>query len=221
MDGTGALFKSFLQEFDTDSTATVVRYPTDQRLSYPALTELVSSSLPSSEPYVLLAESFSTPIAILCAAQPSPNLKALILCAGFSRSPAPKWLSSTVALLRPAFFLPIPDGISKLLLLGSEPHPMLLKEVRDAVARVKSGVLTHRLKTILDCDVRRELASTSVPLLYIRATEDRLIPMRSFDEIRSVRGDVSLAEVNAPHLVLQQRPRESAERAKAFIKQLA
>ncbi len=45
--------------------------------------------------------------------------------------------------------------------------------------------------------------------------EDRFIGMRSFDQIRSARPDASLAEINAPHLVLQQRPREPAEQVSA------
>jgi hypothetical protein len=40
-----------------------------------------------SEPFVLLAESFSTPVAIRVAAENPTNLKGLILCAGFATSP--------------------------------------------------------------------------------------------------------------------------------------
>jgi pimeloyl-[acyl-carrier protein] methyl ester esterase len=220
MDGTGVLFNSFIAELGEDFTLNVVRYPDDRRLAYPALVELVRSSLPTSEPYVLLAESFSTPIAILCAARPDANLRGLILCAGFAHSPVPKWLSPLATLLRPAFCIPLPDAVSRWLLLGNNVNSHLLLGVRNAVASVKSEVLTHRLRAIIQCDVRRELGSTSVPLLYIRGIEDRLIGLRSVEKIRSVRPDILLAEVDAPHLILQRRPGESAEIVRAFVRQL-
>ena len=200
---------------------TVVRYPGDQKLTYLDLVEHVQSALPASEPYVLIAESFSTPVAILCAARHDRNLLGLVLCAGFARSPAPKWMSPFAALLRPAFSLPLPEAVSKWLLLGPTSRKILFTEVRSAVASVKADVLTQRLRAIAHCDVRRELGTTSVPLLYIRGTEDHIVSMRSFEEIRHVRSDTLLAEVKAPHLVLQREPQESAEKVRAFVQQLA
>jgi pimeloyl-ACP methyl ester carboxylesterase len=145
----------------------------------------------------------------------------LVLCAGFARSPLPEWISPFAALLRPAFSLPLPEVVTKRLLLGSTSQQNLLAEVRNAVATVKAGVLSQRLRMIARCDVRRELGTTSVPLLYIRGTEDQLVGMRSFDDVRRVRPDTLLAEVKAPHLVLQRQPEESAEKVRAFVQQLA
>jgi hypothetical protein len=75
MDGTGELFKylqeALLDEFDVK----VVRYPTDRNLSYSQLMRFVDSAAPVSEPYVLVAESFSTPLAILYARVKSTKLE--------------------------------------------------------------------------------------------------------------------------------------------------
>ena len=221
MDGTGTLFRWVLPELTGDYEASVIRYPGDQTLAYPELVELVRSSLPTSQPYVLLAESFSTPVAILSAALHDPNLKALILCAGFACSPMSKWLSPFAALLTPAFSLSIPNTVSEWLLLGSSPPKPLLTAVRTAVASVKPDVLAQRLRAVAACDVREELSSISLPMLYVRGRKDRLIGRRSVREIRSVRPNAVIAEINAPHLVLQRRPRESAETVLALLHELA
>ena len=221
MDGTGTLFNSFARELGKRFLVTTMRYPGDQALTFPALVELVQNALPTSKPYVLIAESFSTPVAILCAARHDPNLKGLVLCAGFAHSPVPRWMSPFAALLRPAFSLPLPEVVAKRLLLGSTSQQTLLAEVRDAVATVKGGVLSQRLRMIARCDVRRELRTTSVPLLYIRGTEDRLVGIQSFEDVRRVRPDTLLAEIKAPHLVLQRQPEKAVQKVRAFVEQLA
>jgi pimeloyl-[acyl-carrier protein] methyl ester esterase len=220
MDGTGTLFDSFARELAKRFVVTIVRYPGDQALTFFALAELVQRSIPTSAPYVLIAESFSTPVAILCAARLDPNLRGLVLCAGFPRSPVPEWVAPLAALLRPVFSVPLPETIAKQLLLGSTYQSSLLTEVRNAIAAVNAGVLSQRLQMIARCDVRRELRATSVPLLYIRGTEDRLVGMRSYEDIRGERPDTFLAEIKAPHLVFQREPEEAAEKVGAFVQLL-
>jgi hypothetical protein len=74
MDGTGDLFEPLIKALPGIEIQ-VIRYPLDRSLSYPELLSLVTSSLSGSEPFALLAESFSTPIAIQLAAKRPPNLK--------------------------------------------------------------------------------------------------------------------------------------------------
>jgi pimeloyl-[acyl-carrier protein] methyl ester esterase len=66
MDGTGGLFSDFIAALPHDLQTILLRYPTDHFLSYSELQNLVREKSPNS-PFVLLAESFSTPLAIqLC-----------------------------------------------------------------------------------------------------------------------------------------------------------
>ncbi len=87
MDGTGTLFGPFVEALPEGFKGMPVAYPVDRPLSYSELAELVRKRLPVSESFVLLAESFSTPIAIQIAAENPPGLKAVILVAGFATSP--------------------------------------------------------------------------------------------------------------------------------------
>ena len=72
-------------------------------LSYAELVELVQRRLQDEKEYVLVAESFSGPVAIEIAATLPANLKALVLCATFISNPSTV-PQSVRALLRGPFF---------------------------------------------------------------------------------------------------------------------
>ncbi|MDF1838393.1 MAG: alpha/beta hydrolase, partial [Planctomycetota bacterium] len=63
-----------------------MRYPVDVSLNWDELLELVQASVPTGEPYHVVAESFSGPIAIRFAAADPSGLQSLVLCASFCRN---------------------------------------------------------------------------------------------------------------------------------------
>src|SRR5246127_4777380 len=87
MHGSSELFADFASAVPMSLETRVLSYPNDILLSNSQLLDLIRSFVPASEPFVLLAESFSTPLSIQFAAANPPNLKGLILCAGFATSP--------------------------------------------------------------------------------------------------------------------------------------
>src|ERR1700733_7124492 len=68
LDGTGELFSAFVAALAGEFETEAVRYPTEQCLSYAELEDFVRAACPISGPFLLLAESFSTPLAIKYAA---------------------------------------------------------------------------------------------------------------------------------------------------------
>jgi pimeloyl-[acyl-carrier protein] methyl ester esterase len=54
LDGTGALFKDFVEALSGSVETEVVRYPTDVFLSYTELMSYVRAVIPISGPYLLL-----------------------------------------------------------------------------------------------------------------------------------------------------------------------
>jgi pimeloyl-ACP methyl ester carboxylesterase len=114
MDGTGSLFADFVDALPKSFNAVTVRYPTEQCLSYSDLEDLVRAACPISGPFVLLAESFSTPLAIKYAATNPNNLEGVVLCAGFATSPVRGWRRFLGSLLAPlVFHIPIMRLITK------------------------------------------------------------------------------------------------------------
>lgn len=93
LDGTGTLFTPLLDHLA--ATPVVASYPPEP-LSYERLLAQVARLLPDG-PFVILAESFSGPLAIRLAYRRPPGLQALVLVSSFPRFPWGRWLRWSVA----------------------------------------------------------------------------------------------------------------------------
>ena len=217
-DGTGDLFKWFIEVLPAEFEATVVRYPSDAFLSYEELGDIVRDAFPERDPFVLIAESFSTPVAIECAALNSPNLKGLILCAGFATSPL-HGLRRTVCSLLPPFVFGarLPASLVRFILVGRSAPPYLVEAVQDAIHSVQARVLLARLRMILGCDVRAMLGEVSVPIFYVRAMQDKLVPAQSLAEILKIKPEATVASIPGPHLLFQCEPNRTAKAVEGFV----
>ncbi len=221
MDGTGNLFEDFVKALPATFEAITARYPVDVSLPYSDLADIVRSLAPQSEPFVLVAESFSTPLAIQYAKANPPNLKGLVLCAGFVTSPVRGWLHLVCTLFLPVMFrMGLPDSVSRLFLVGSTGTPTLLAEVRAAITSVTPSVLSSRVQAVLACDARSELSQISVPILYIQATQDRLVPASCLEETRRIKPGVAVAVLDGPHLLFQSKPQEAEGIVASFVEGL-
>ena len=222
MDGTGNLFADFTEALASDNEALVLRYPLDVRQSYEQLSQLVQYHLPSSTPFVLVAESFSAPLAMQLAAEDKANLKGLVICSGFANSPVRGWLRS-LCLCLPSicFWIEPPTSAIRCLLVGREASDSMVAAVRSAIRSVKPTVLAHRLRLTLTCDSRSALSGIKVPMLFIQPTEDRLVSSDCLKEMREVKPDAAVEWIQGPHLILQKRSNETAEVIGRFVQQLS
>jgi len=219
MDGTGDLFAPFLTALGDQFKTKVVRYPPDQELGYEDLLALTRSALPIDEPYVVLGESFSGPTAISLAAEAPPLLCGVVLCCTFARNPRPAIapLKSLFALV-PFHWAP-PTALSWAL-LGPFGSAALRASIAGAVRRVAPRVLRARLRSVASVDVSAMLATVRVPCLYLRASQDRLVPVGASVHIQAVLPQVSVVQINAPHCLLQAAPAEAAGVVSAFVREV-
>ncbi len=221
LDGTGELFGDFIAALPESWTATTVTYPTDRFLPYAGLRPFVCAAVPQIEQFVLVAESFSTPLAVWYAATNPVNLAAIVICAGFVRSPVHGWSGTVKALAKPWLFrLKPPRSIVEYFLLGQNAPSDLLQKLRHALRRVSPDVLSGRVQEVLNCDARDDLRRTIVPLLYLEATYDRLLSSSCKEEFPHLRADTLVRSVPAPHLLLQREPQKAATIVMAFISTL-
>ena len=221
MDGTGTLFAPFIEAVPSGFEAVPVSYPNDRPLSNPELKDHILARLPKNEPLALLAESFSTPLAVQIAASQPAGLRALILVAGFVTNPGYRWLPDLVSLLLPGKMrLRLPVIMVRRALLGPAAPRRLLQDVRTAVFAIGPKVFSSRLSMVSGCDSRAELAKVAVPILYLQASQDRIVPPRCLDEILAIKPDVSVARVDGPHLLLQREPEKAAGIIISSIQQL-
>jgi len=218
LDGCGRLFADCVAALPKTFDIITVSYPNDECLSYADLEKFVQTACPISSPFILLAESFSTPLAIKYAASNPLNLDGLVLCAGFASCPVRGWRYFLGMLFASLMFcIPLPDLAARLWLVGPEASPSLLESVRTASSTVKSKVLAARLRATLSCDVRKELAKVTVPMMYIQGKHDRLINVKCVVEIQHVKPEMVVATLDGPHLILQREPEKSAEAIARFV----
>lgn len=220
LDGTASLLTAFATAARPHfSSVRVVSYPRDRVLTYSALEELSRGELPSDTPFMLLGESFSGPIALAIAANPPPGLVGLVLSTTFSRSPVP-YLSPFAPMAAFAPVRGLPPSLLSWLLLGRWATPELVSSLQSALASVSPSVLRSRAAVALRADASESLGNVSVPVLYLRATGDRLLAPATGDRIVAAIPQASLVNVAGPHLLLQAAPESSAAAVVAFSARL-
>ena len=153
MDGTGILFKEFVRRLPDGIDAKILRYPEDKYLTYEQLAELLICALPVNKPYVIIAESYSGPLAALLAAHPVGDLQAVVFVSSFVSFPCGPiglWIAKVlpVFLFRPR----APAWILRWFLMNSSTTREIICEVQDVIARVNPEVLARRLREALNAD---------------------------------------------------------------------
>jgi pimeloyl-ACP methyl ester carboxylesterase len=217
MDGTGIFFADFVAALPPEFKSVVVVYPDDPSLGYAELESIVRATLPHDDPFLVLGESFSGPIAISIAASNPPGLLGLILCVTFARNPH-ALLPLVCAILKSLPAWRVPRFIQQPNLFGrfnSRYHRAKLREVRS---RVSQKTLKARLEAVASVDVTEKLRRVSVPTLYLRGKRDRVVSRASCDYIREMHPDVEVAELDAPHLLLQTIPHDALAAIRNFVR---
>jgi pimeloyl-[acyl-carrier protein] methyl ester esterase len=207
LDGTGELFRNFLHELPSGYGRSVVPYPTNLS-SYADLDPIVRRAIPEHAAYVLLAESFSSPLAIQIASTNPGYLRGLILCGGFGSSPMRGPVRAAVGLAAPWLFRWDPhEFMLRRFLVGPDASGALIGQVREAIHQVPARVLANRLREVLRCDVLRDIRNIWVPILCLRGAADRLVNETCAKEILSQaqREESRSVTIEGPHLLLQAR----------------
>ena len=219
LDGTGELFRPLLEIRPAEVSTRVVAYPVDRVLSYSDLLRVVEAQLRDDADVVLVAESFSGPLALRYAAAHPDRVRAVVLCASFVRSPLPRWLRAIVV---PALFRVTPPAAAlRWLMVGRGASPSLVRAVQAAVGRVSPDVLARRIKEVLDVDCAASLRECKAPVLYLAATGDALVRRSAVATILTVRASVPVRRVDGPHLVLQREPQRAWKEIEAFLGETA
>jgi len=215
LDGTGELFAAFVAAL-RDHEVRIIAYPRDRALGYPALEEFVREKLPRDQGYYLLAESFSGPIGVSIAASSPPHLKGLILCSSFASNPLPA-LGPLATLFQWLPAVRVPATWTAPWLYAGRETPELRRAHGDAMSKVSREAIHARVAAVLTVDQRPLLARIKVPMLYLCATADRLIPVAAGRAIIDLRPEVEWVEIEGPHFLLQTEPDACARAVEKFM----
>jgi pimeloyl-ACP methyl ester carboxylesterase len=219
-DGTGRLFGPLRRVLEPNFQTKVVSYPVDYPKSYDELCSQVERELPKTA-YVIVAESFSGPIALMVAARKPQGLRALVLSATFATNPRP-WLSVLLSrLLSPwCFRLPLPTWTIRTLMAGAEAPIELCRAIQAAVRIANPMVMAFRLREVMRSDATEALLKCSVPIFYLNGTRDRLLGKRALRSLSAARPDLTIINVPGPHMLLQAAPDTCARHIEAAVEDL-
>jgi pimeloyl-ACP methyl ester carboxylesterase len=220
LDGTGKLFARFSAALPEVIEPVVVPLPSEREHGSEHLVSAIREKLPTGRPYALLAESFSGPVAIRLASERPTDLVALVLVATFHRAPVAAWLAALRPFAGMLLTRPPPAWATRHLLAGDDAPAELVGAFREAIRETAPAVLAARVRTALDADESRALAACRVPILYVGGACDRLLRPKIPAELRHLQPAMELQTLDAPHLVLQRRPVESAGVISRFLGRL-
>ncbi len=212
MDGTGEFFDSFAAYLEGFFEISIISYPRHEPLSYDELSEYVLSKIPSGS-FSLLGESFSGPIAMRIAAKLPDRVTSLILVATFARAPVPRPLIMLVAQLPLEW---IPTAVIDWLLMGRFRTPALSKKLQNVLKTVTPEVLKLRMTEMIEINERKNLAELICPVFCIFGHADYHVGIRASNYILKFLKNGNASALDAPHMILQVRPEESAKLVKAF-----
>jgi len=201
LDGTGQLFEELSRTLEGQFRVLTLSYPTQQPMDYDGLLPFVRASLPDDD-YIIIAESFSGPIALQIAQDKLPGLKGVVLGASFARLDiTAKWILKILARILPPRL--VPTWLLAPFLMGRYATPQLRHCLRQALAMVAPSVLGMRAQAALEVDLLQSGKTIDVPVLCLRATQDLLVPKTAAEAISQIANDVTIREITAPHFIFQ------------------
>ena len=218
LDGTGRLFNPLQQMLPQTVDLTVISYPEDCT-SYETCVEYVHTRTRHLDRFVVIAESFSGPVAIKLAAQHPEQVTGLVLCCSFLNCPISKQVHPLLKLIgRVVFQLPVPVIAVHHWMIGWEADWKLAKEICQVLESVPGEVVFQRVNAVLDVEVSQIFQNLCQPILVINAEQDQLIPGLKINSL-SKSSLITVKNIPGPHLLLQTHPAQAWELIDSFLKQ--
>ena len=222
MDGTGDLFNPLLKALPPSLQVEVVRYPGNEALGYEELKKLVQARLRPA-PFVLLGESFSGPLAISIAAARPAGLCGLILSCTFAKTPRPALAFLSSVADNPLFRRIPPHALTRVVapfLLGAFAPSARRLMLEQALRQLSPQTMIRRMQEVLQVDVREKLKQIDVPVMYLQAKQDRVVPGSAAESLKQNLPSMEIVRLDGPHCLLQASPAPAALAIQAFCDEL-
>ena len=212
LDGTTELFEPLRPWLSRKVEALTL--PGAGRQDYSSLGEAMLERLSeNAEPFVLLGESFSGPLAHRLALHAPPGLQGVIFAASFLHCPHPllRWLAA----------LPVPRQMLA--------HPLLLRAfcldrgaseatlrlLTKVIRNIPADLLRARLETL--SRLQPPTKKLSLPALQLLPTRDHLVSRGASASIHRHCANLQQQPIPGPHFLLQARPQACAEAIESFM----
>lgn len=112
----------------------------------------------------------------------------------------------------------VPINLLARLAFGPFATPDLRTRLADVLSSLPPPVLKTRLRAVLEVDVSARLARVNVPVLCLRASQDRLVPRSASAAFSAVRR-IRFEEIAGPHFLLHASPSAAAAHVGVFLRE--
>lgn len=217
-DGTGQLFAPLVEQLGMGVDTQVIAYPdlTDTQ----AYVDYVAAQLPEGRDLVLVAESFSGPIALHLLAHHSDRIRAAVLSTTFARPPLGLVLSLANKLRLASFVRPaMNEQILRMFCLNGVADIALIRSIVEVVRPIGQATVASRLQALVTMDATPELDAVKQPVLVLTARADRVVRQRFSSSLLARLFSVTHTTLEGPHLLLQAAPEDSARTILAFLEE--
>ncbi len=174
LHGTEELYESVRERLPAGTLAEFINLPSSGKQDYPALFEWLDKELPKGKKRIIIAESFSGPLAIRLTNKRPDEIAGLVLAATFCDAP----INPGFALLplRPLFMVKPPLKALRHFLIGDDASEAKVAELRSIIQSIPASTLSKRVRTILQLMEQDNPSLPALPMLLLKAGNDNLIP---------------------------------------------
>jgi pimeloyl-[acyl-carrier protein] methyl ester esterase len=219
LDGTSILFRPFMQALPAWIQPRCVEYATAGPHDYAGLLPEIRAACAGLGDFVILGWSFSGPLALMAAAESPPGLRGVVICASFVRAPLLplRWLRwgavAPLARLGPLL-------ARMLMSIGGYGSDDLRNDQAEIFRRVTASAFAARARAALGVDVRAAAAGCRVPVLYLAASQDIVVPRWNAAAVTAAVPHGEIVTIRGPHLALRTNPRAGADVVAQFVARL-
>lgn len=215
LDGTGRLLEPIARRLGDAFDVEVVAYP-QTPIGYAQLAHVLAPRLPRDRAFAIVGESFAGPLALMLAATRPPGLRAVVLSASFARYPH-AMLRGLAPLVRALPARAAPMALATRFVLGRFDEPRCREWLLTAIGDVPLDVLKARVLAALTADATDALRAVDVPLMYLRASRDRVVGDGAASAIVALKPGTTIVDVDGPHFLLQVATDACATAIAAFL----
>lgn len=212
MDGTGELFQWVIPFLEPSFEIKIFPLPDNIEQDYETLENWLASKIEWSN-FILLGESFSGPLAIkLCKKFPKA-INGLILISSFRNAPVNPLLINILSKI-PIHFLP--KLALRIALFSSMKRSNAVTVFEKIFARLNIETIRQRILSVALVHFENLSTLGEVPTLIINGSRDIIVRPKNFINFEKDQKSSRNIIIDAPHMLLQTKPREASEEILSF-----
>jgi pimeloyl-ACP methyl ester carboxylesterase len=92
--------------------------------------------------------------------------------------------------------------------------------LEQALRQLSPQTMIRRMQEVLRVDVRDKLKQIQVPVMYLQAKQDRVVPGSAAESLKQNLPSMEIVRLDGPHCLLQAAPAPAARAIEAFCRKL-